>query len=199
MERVWSVERYDAAAAEVEVTPTSRLLALPGGLLPAAGQAAAVPNARRQGARSCPLQSVLLRCSWPLQSWASRCAALQPLFCLRVSALSRTLLPALRPSQLTSFLSLHSLHPRSRTLVGDLQACRLVEQTNTEGNARGCDTQCFAASHDWSRELCVKPRESAKSCPLIDAAALRRHADGVAARRGYRIDTPLRRDCRRCR
>ena len=89
MERVWSVERYDAAAAEVQVTPTSRLLALPGRLLPASGQAAAVrsgdaaatlPDARMivlDKAHAAALQSVLLRCIWPLQSWASRCAALQ--------------------------------------------------------------------------------------------------------------------------
>jgi hypothetical protein len=123
VERVWSVERYDAAAAEVQVTPTSRLLALPGGLLPAAGQAAAVrsgdaaatlPDARMivlDKAHAAALQSVLLRCIWPLQSWASRCAAFQPSFaCGSARSPALSLPPCALPNLLAFFLSTLCIH-----------------------------------------------------------------------------------------
>ncbi len=122
VERVWSVERYDAAAAaEVQVTPMSRLLACPAGALLSSPSFAC--GSARSSALSC-LPDALPVAGSPLSA-SSSC-----------------------------------------TIVGDLRVCRLVEHTYIEGNA----------------------------------AAFRRHADGVDARRRYRIDdTPLRHDCRRCR
>ena len=55
----------------------------------------------------------------------------------------------------------------------DRDECDLFEQTNIEGAPNACHDNCFSASCDWSRELCMGPREAARSCPLIDAAAFR--------------------------
>ena len=116
MERVWSVEQYDAAAGEVQVTPTSRLLALPGGLLPAAGQAAvAVPDSRMivlDKAHAAALQqSVLLRCSWPLQSWASSSLLSSPSFaCGSARSPALSFPPHALPNLLAFFLSTLCIH-----------------------------------------------------------------------------------------
>ena len=50
----------------------------------------------------------------------------------------------------------------------DRNRCSILVQTNAE---IGCNSECFTAACDWSRELCVEPRGNVRACPLIDAAA----------------------------
>ena len=51
------------------------------------------------------------------------------------------------------------------------QTCPMRAQTNAEATLGGCVSECFTASCDWSREMCVEPRNKVLRCPLIDAAA----------------------------
>ena len=52
----------------------------------------------------------------------------------------------------------------------DRETCNFLHQTGGSEND-GCSSNCFSASCDWSRDMCVDARSHVRTCPLIDAAA----------------------------
>ena len=54
----------------------------------------------------------------------------------------------------------------------DRSICPLWFQDYQSFPPGDCQSQCFNASCDWSREMCYKERASLATCPLFDAAVL---------------------------
>jgi len=69
----------------------------------------------------------------------------------------------------------------------DRDQCSSHFQTNAAASVDGCTPVCFTASCDWSRNLCVGPRENVLSCPLIDAAAFA----SIRAAQQEQMSTPV--------